>query len=124
MENETSDFDRWLRRVEASTDGLDVANALEAVARLARDAFGARLWFAEILGKRWSHIAGPGTVAPAESEICQIAINDKLGLVSDTWGRLSDQRDRATFVAFLRQLVGSKAAGAQDRATAALRLSR
>ena len=53
-----SDFDQWLQRVKASTDGLPLVPALDRTAELAREAFGARIWFAEILGRRWSHIAG------------------------------------------------------------------
>lgn len=99
-------FDRWLNALDAGTRGLPRPCALEAVAQRAHEGFGARIWFAEILGPRWSHIAGTGTDGPVPSQIGRVPLGRRVGLVVETWGRLR-QHDRGAFVDFLRRLVSS-----------------
>jgi len=95
MASETSCFDRWLQDLERSTRHLAVVPALDAIARAAADAFGARFWFVEILGKRWSYLGGPAGDAPTDREIARVPLNSHIGLVGDTWGRLLDhERDQ------------------------------
>ncbi len=104
MARETSGFEGWLRTVDAVTREVPLVSALDAVSRLAREAFGARLWFVEILGRRWSYVAGEGGAEPGRSPVARILLDGRFGLVSDTWGTASDE-DRAQLVAFLRNLV-------------------
>ena len=107
MEQGTCGFETWLQDATRQTrePGLDVA--FDVVARLAADAFGARLWFVEVFGKRWSYIAGSAPDEPPRSELSQVPLGAGLALVSDGWGRLpAPHRDR--LVAFLRQLVARK----------------
>ena len=104
MEHETSDFDRWLRTFEEIVRGLQLVPALDNIAWLADEAFGARLWFAPILGRRWSYIAGMYGDDPSEFEMARVPLGRDIGLVSDTWGTLSEhERDR--FIAYIRQLI-------------------
>ena len=109
MEQETSTFDHWLRAIEPTTHGLPLVAALEAVAQRAAEAFGARLWFVEILGRRWSYIAGQRSERPAASAIVRIPLGGDIGLVSDNWGMLAGP-ERSRLVARLRQLVSSEQA--------------
>jgi hypothetical protein len=107
MARETSGFDGWLRTVEFVTREVPLVSALYAVSRLAREAFGAHLWFVEILGRRWSHIAGEGGAEPGDAPVARILLDGRFSLVSDTWGTASDE-DRARLVAFLRNLVRAR----------------
>ena len=110
MSHDTSDFDSWLERAETRTRGLRLVPALDAVSELAREAFGARIWFVEMPGPRWSHIAGQGCDDAPESDVCCIPLNDRIGLAWDTWGSLSQGAHRAELVASVRRLVASEGA--------------
>lgn len=107
MGQEISGFDNWLQSLEVSTRGLQLLPALNVVAGLAGDAFGARLWFAEILGRRWSYVAGKAGEQPLEHEMCRIPLEGNIGLVSDCWGALPEG-DRRKLVAFLNGLIFSR----------------
>ena len=107
MEQETSGFDRWLGTVERVTHELSFVSALATVSRLVDGAFGARLWFVELLGRRWSYLAGEMGDEPAQSELTCIRLDGKFGLVSDAWGAISDA-ERAKLIVFLEKFVASR----------------
>jgi len=107
MGKETSDFDGWLRIVKAATRDLKLINSLNAIALLARKDFGVRLWFVEILGRRWSYIAGEMPEQPPQSNIQRIELENNIGLVSDSWERLSEG-DRSKLVEFLNHCIADK----------------
>ena len=104
MERETSGFDGWLRTVECVTRELSLVGAFDAVSRLVNEAFGAHIWFVEVLGRRWSYVAGEPGDQPAQSTVARVRLNGKFGLVSDTWGVIS-RSERAKLIAFLEKLV-------------------
>jgi hypothetical protein len=106
MDPETSTFDRWLGGVERATRGLPLAAALDSVAQRAAEAFGARLWFVEILGRRWSYLAGQRSHRPCACAIERIPLGGGVGLVSNGWGTLPSH-GAARLVARLRRLVSS-----------------
>ena len=102
---ETSTFDNWLKALEGATRGPELVRALDVVAQLAAEAFGARLWFVKILGRRWSYVAGCRSQAPAGSPMERIPLGDgNFGLVSEDWGRLSSE-ERRRLIAFLGEMV-------------------
>ncbi|MBN2494122.1 MAG: hypothetical protein JXR96_05995 [Deltaproteobacteria bacterium] len=109
MESGISGFDAWSRELGRGGAGRDLRAALErAAARAARD-FGARMWFAEILGRRWSYIAGSMERAPAAVALERRALSERIGVVVEDWGRLAgEQRARA-----LERLAGLCAACAE-----------
>lgn len=108
MASEILCFDRWLQRVQQRTRPLAFVPALDAVARAAAEAFGARFWFVEILGKRWSYLAGHVCDAPDPGAIFRVPLNSGIGLVGDTWGCLSDD-ERAQLIALLNRLIARRA---------------
>lgn len=114
MERETSGFDRWLLTVDCVTHKLSLVTALEAVSRLVEEAFGTHLWFAELLGRRWSYVAGRMGDQPAQSTVRRIRLSGKFGMVSDTWGTIAES-ERVKLIAFLKKLVTSRD-GHDDRA--------
>jgi len=107
MEQEISGFDKWLQSAEVTTRGLQLVPTLNSVAGLAGKTFGARLHFAEILGRRWSYIAGEIGEQPLEHEVYRIPLEGRIGLVSDGWGAISES-DRGKLVAFLNRLITSR----------------
>ena len=107
MEREISGFDGWLLTVDCVTRELSFVGALDAVSRLAGEAVGARVWVVEVLGRRWSYLAGETGDQPAQSELTCIRLNGKFGLVSEAWGTISEA-GRAKLIAFLERFVRSR----------------
>lgn len=96
MERGTCIFDEISKQIEQR--GL--LEKLDYIAELVKQKYGANIWFVEILGKRWSHIAGKGgdSLLPAT----QVQLSQRIGLVSDS---LEEIPCRDEFITFLRQLV-------------------
>lgn len=107
MESGTSISDGWLESLGHTAAGRDLHVALDIISSLAGEAFGARIWFAQILGRRWSYMAGLRSERPAGSEAAKIPLADGIGLVAESWGELSLQ-DQDRLRAFLERLVGSR----------------
>ena len=107
MEQEISDFDRWLQSIEASARGLNCVAAYSVISRLVNEAFGAHLWFAEILGRRWSYLAGKVDETPLADKMCRIPLDENIGLVSDCWGTLSEGQ-REKLVGFLSKFASGQ----------------
>jgi hypothetical protein len=106
MGSATSHFDLWLQHAQERAGELELRNALGEVARLASEAHGARLWFAEVLGRRWSYIVGERPEQPAVS-VQRVPLGRGIGVVSDTWGSLSGD-EVARLIDFLGRLVATK----------------
>jgi len=110
MGKETSDFDRWLRTVETATENLGLVDSLNTVALVVGKDFGVSLWFVEIFGRRWSYLAGRMPEQCPQSNIERIELKRNIGLVSDSWEKLSEG-DRTRLVEFLRRLVSERLIG-------------
>ena len=80
MGKETSGFDEWIRNVGAGIKNLTLVDSLNALAVSARERFGARVWFVEILGRRWSYMAGEMPEQPPESDTRRIELKGSIGL--------------------------------------------
>lgn len=107
MESGTSISDGWLESVGHTAVSRDLHVALDIISSLAEEAFGARIWFAQILGRRWSYIAGLRSERPAWSETEKIPLGSGIGLVAENWGALS-LREQGRLRAFLKRLVVSE----------------
>lgn len=103
MASETRDFEAWLASLARRTDGLPLRQALDLTARSALAEPGVRIWFAQILGERWSYIAGETAQEPSEASVKRIELTPGLGLLSDTWERLGPHEQRK-LVALLQGL--------------------
>jgi hypothetical protein len=107
MENGISIFENWLESVGQMTAGRDRPAALDVVSSRAEAAFGTRIWFAQMLGRRWSYIAGLKSERPTWSDTAKIPLTAGIGLVAESWGELSlPEQDRLR--AFLERLVVSR----------------
>jgi len=107
MEVGTSDFESWLNSVKTIARDRPLVPALDLAAKSADTAYGATLWFGEILGRRWSYIAGQRNDAPSGAEMEHISLDDTIGVVANGWGGLSERQSGA-FVGFLRELVSAR----------------
>jgi len=118
MGSATCGFDRWLDDLDQQTRAVSLVPALDAIAHAVAEAFGARVWFVEILGKRWSYVAGTRGDSPVADTVTRLVLAGAYGLVAETWGDLTpQQRDR--FVAMLEQRVcASPADGDGPKGTA------
>jgi hypothetical protein len=110
-----SDFDIWLEKLHAQTRDLGFTEALGVVAQIARATYGVRLWFVEILGRRWSYIAGEHGNQPTTSSVIPFHLNERIAVLSDTWGCLP-KRAQARLVAFLKNLARLKQHDDQSQA--------
>jgi len=80
---------------------------LELISMFASRDFGARVWFAEVLGRRWSYTAGLKTDHPGMAGMDREMVRPGLGLVCNCWGSLSGG-DRDAFLAAVRRLVATE----------------
>ncbi len=82
--NVTSEFDKWAQKTEKELQNIDgFAEKLEYLAGALRERYGIAVRFVEILGKRWSHLAGWGGEHPS-FHLEQIRLSEKLGMVVET----------------------------------------
>jgi len=104
MVQETCTSDRWLETVNDAARGLELARALDVVARLAKEDFDARLRFVRVLGRRWSYLAGYRSPAPAGEPPEHVLLGGSVGLVVESWGSLPGGV-RARLIALLKARV-------------------
>ena len=107
MVSGTSIFEAWLDSLACAVAGRDFHVALDVVSAQAEQAFGARIWFAKIMGRRWSYVAGLRSEQPAWSETRKIPLSNGIGLVVEGWGELSPQ-EQDRLMALFDRLVVSK----------------
>lgn len=96
MEKETCIFDEIGTQIERK--GL--LEKLDYMAELVKQKYGANIWFVEILGKRWSHLAGGerDTFLPPE----RVLLSQSIGLVSDSLEKIPH---RDEFITFLKRVI-------------------
>jgi len=75
---------------------------MQWLAAQAHQAFGAEIWFAEILGKRWSYVAGMGSKTAFADTIRKIPLTHDLGLVCATWGTMT-LAQQAAFIGLIKR---------------------
>lgn len=107
MENGTSIFNDWLESLGQMTAGRDLYVALDVISSRAEETFGARIWFTQMLGRRWSYIAGLRSERPTWSDTAKFPLAAGIGLVAESWGELSLQEQDRLRV-FLERLIVSK----------------
>jgi len=86
------------------TEGLNRSAALHVVARGLEEGFGAHVWFVEILGRRWSYIAGEVREEPADGDFERLKLKEDIGMVVESWGSLGEE-EKSALCDFVRRLV-------------------
>lgn len=89
---------------ETSTSKEDLIKKLIYVANLVKEKYNVSIWFAEILGKRWSYIAGQkeGEISLLPPE--RIELNERFGIVSDMWGKIP-VNERESLISSLKETI-------------------
>ncbi len=77
---------------------------LNWTARYIQETYGVNVWFAEIMGRRWSYIAGSRGEESSLSPPSRIEITDRFGLVSDGWENIPSDESEA-IISRLRETI-------------------
>ena len=107
MAPEISGFEGRLADLAEQARDLNKTEAMDLSARWLQAAYAVRLWFAEVLGHRWSFVAGVPGDEPVTSELRQVRLGPQTGLVVQTWGSLSEP-ERRRVVGFLGGMLATK----------------
>ena len=86
-----------------STSRKRLEDHLDRIAQQILDTYGVEVWFAEILGRRWSYVAGrkqEGALLPTR----RIELTGRYGMVSDGWERIPAETGQA-LVCSLREVI-------------------
>lgn len=111
MEKETCAFEKWLEALQKGTEEEDLIPILGQIASAVFKRYGVRVWFSEILGKRWSHIAGEGGDTPLS--LTQFVLSPRLGMTAEGWNRIPKKEGEA-LLSFLRNLVQQRATSSKN----------
>ena len=68
-----------------STSKENLIEKLHYAAKLVKEKYGVSIWFAEIMGRRWSYLAGQTEGEPSLLPPERIELNNRFGVVSDKW---------------------------------------
>ena len=89
---------------ETSTSEENLIESLANLAGIVKKKHGVSIWFAEILGRRWSYIAGQKEFEMSLLPTVRIELNERFGVVSDRWEQIPPD-DREKILSSLKILV-------------------
>lgn len=107
MAREISDFELWIKDVENAVAMLSFSSALAEISRLAKTKFGLHLWFVEMLGRRWSYVAGEMAREPSKEVHFCIPLGSGMGMMATNVSCLS-KAECGCLIDFLEQFVARK----------------
>ena len=96
---EICEFENWLEQIEEKVKKRSVEEKLEVIAEEIYSRYGVRVWFSEVLGKRWSHIAGWGGYDP--TPIHQILLSPRYGVTIE--GDEIPEVEREALLSFIKK---------------------
>ncbi len=73
---------------ETSISKENLIEKLHYAAKLVKEKYGVSIWFAEIMGRRWSYLAGQTEGEPSLLPPERIELNNRFGAVSDKWEKI------------------------------------
>jgi hypothetical protein len=80
---------------ETSISKENLIEKLHYAAKLVKEKYGVSIWFAEIMGRRWSYLAGQKEGEISLLPLERIELNERFGIVSDMWGKIPpDEREK------------------------------
>lgn len=89
---------------ETSTSKENLIVRFVSTADLIKKRYDADIWFAEILGKRWSYIAGSKEEGIPFSPPERIELGNRFGMVSDGWHKIP-AKEKAKLILSLKETV-------------------
>jgi hypothetical protein len=87
-----------------STSKENLIVRLVSAADLIKKKYDVDIWFAEILGKRWSYIAGSKEEGIPFSPPERIELGNRFGMVSDGWHKIPAE-DKERLISSLKETV-------------------
>ncbi len=87
MESEIYAFETWFSQLKIKTRGEKVSRAASVIAQEIKLRYGINVWFAEILGKRWSYLGGEGHEFPSPS-LSSLPLSTHYGIVAEHWEQI------------------------------------
>jgi hypothetical protein len=87
-----------------STSKENLTVRLVSAANLIKKKYDVDIWFAEILGKRWSYIAGSKEKGIPFSPPKRIELGNRFGMVSDGWHKIPT-KDKERLISSLKETV-------------------
>lgn len=97
--------------LQKDTEKEGLVPALGRVASAVFKRYGVRVWFSEILGKRWSYIAGEGGDTPLS--LTQFVLSPRLGMTAEGWNRIP-QKEGEVLLSFLRNFAQQRATSSKN----------
>lgn len=110
MERETCAFEEWLSTLQKDIEKEDLIPALSRMASAIFERYRVRVWFAEILGKRWSYIAGEGGDTPLP--LFQVVLSPRFGFAAERWSDIPSP-EREILLVFLQEFVHTRTASSK-----------
>jgi len=86
------------------TSKKDLKEGLCQVAALIKRNYGVSVWFVEILGKRWSYLAGEEEMISPLSSNERVKIDERFGLIADRWKEIPE-KDRRKIIASVKRII-------------------
>ena len=86
------------------TSKKDLKEGLRQIAALIKRNYGVSVWFVEILGKRWSYLAGEEEIIFPSSLNERIKIDERFGLIADRWKEIPE-KDRRKIIASVKRII-------------------
>ncbi|MCM8783912.1 MAG: hypothetical protein NC818_03960 [Candidatus Omnitrophica bacterium] len=78
---------------------------LNKLVNITKKDFKVRLWFAEILGKRWSYLTGEREFFDYSTE--KIQITETLGMVINDWGKVTKEK-KESFISLIKEKINQE----------------
>ena len=90
---------------ETSISKEQMVREINALAETLEKRHGVRLWLVEVLGRRWSYVAGQQDKGVSLLPPHRIRLNDRFGIVSHGWADLPCE-EKKRLLGLLREAVG------------------
>ncbi len=101
MENETCAFETWLTELQTKIAHRRNAEVFSIIAQEIGKRYGIKVWFAEILGKRWSYLGGEGHEFPSPS-LASIPLTAHYGVIVENQINIPPE-ENTRLLAFLKE---------------------
>ncbi|MBU3915491.1 hypothetical protein KKA14_08135 [bacterium] len=104
MEKEISDFDGWWESVHLKAKELDLTETLDTISQQFKNKLGLNIWFAIVMGRRWSYLTGVMCETPLGANFRRVRLVDDIGLISNNLDQLS-KKEKIRLISFVNRLI-------------------
>jgi hypothetical protein len=104
MEQEIYDFNNWCKSIRLKTKEVGITEALNTISNRFKQELGLNIWFAIILGHRWSYLAGVMNEDQLCTNLKRVRLLYDFGLISNNLNLLSKKK-RNQLISFINELI-------------------